>query len=837
LWAELKADTGAFQREMRDADRIADELTKSVETAERSVVEFGQSSTSTSRQFEKLSAVLSDNKRKLTDAGAAFERGEISAKQMASVFNQVSRSSQNAAGKISDLKSKINDLNAAQKKAANDHFRAHLNQVEKARTGQSFMGAKGPGQGIASQVGNNAFLSGITGGLVGAGVAGAGLAAVGMTANIAGGMASLGAQSVQMAADFQMTQNAMTLFAGSSEKAKAQLKDLAALSRSTPGLGLEDAEKGAVRLRAMGFDADLTKKLLSGLGKQKLLSGVGNEAIDRVTTNLAQLASGGGDLQDIKDLVQNLPTARKEINEAFGGLSQFQAALKANPQAAIRKLADELAGVQAPAGGFNDAMQKMNDSFILIGRAFGEPILDPLTEGVKTLTLNLNASEASWRSWGQSVGDTVGGLNAILSAVNAINGASGGWLGSIAGAAGEQSLRQMFPRFSAGIDFVQQINTGSKLLGGSPGAPGMGGSVDFAALNDDARNKSAQALQMQVLEQQIKDKEARENAFRQARGQFLDQSESAVTAKLNAAYKVREAQLRNHLNATQASEVQSIQQLAAVRNQQIADELTNQKIFLAERMKIAKPEEMAGLQMQMATAEATANAEMQANALQAQTQIREAIKKTKTEIASLFVGAQGADNPFVAIFDQGRLAIERVTEATKGLNPNLREMLVTMTQAGMATQAFGQGLQNRLQASDLRDEARQFLAGRADADTPRNFKAALDRRLSAIGAFNQLGLSDDNRSILNDQIIALTQGIDPARLSGTQRSLAANARLSKAAALDAQEKEAKKIQAELVDVLKQLNGNKALQIDIRDPANRTTIGGTSQNVDARYPNR
>jgi hypothetical protein len=332
------------------------------------------------------------------------------------------------------------------------------------------------------------------------------------------------------------------------------------------------------------------------------------------------------------------------------------------------------------------------------------------------------------------------------------------------------------------------------------------------------------------------DQKKKHEEFLKNRAAFIDQSEQLVNAKLSAAYKIREAQLKNHLSLTEASEIQSIQTLAALKNQQIAAELQNEAAFIKARMEIAKPEEMAALQMQLAAATANANAERVANTLQAETQIREQMKRTKEEISSIFIGLQG-DNPFVAIFDQGRLAIERITEATKGLNPNLRDMLITMQQGAVATQAFGQSLENKLQASNLRDEARQFMQGRLDKDTPKNFRANLDRQLGAIGAFSSEAFKGDKGRKLAQKVIALTQGVDPSKLTGTQQSLAANARLREAAALEEQEKEAKKIQADLVAVLKQLNGNKALQIDIRDPANRTTIGGTSQNVDARYPNR
>ena len=104
--------------------------------------------------------------------------------------------------------------------------------------------------------------------------------------------------------------------------------------------------------------------------------------------------------------------------------------------------------------------------------------------------------------------------------------------------------------------------------------------------------------------------------------------------------------------------------------------------------------------------------------------------------------------------------------------------------------------------------------------------------VSATGS--ALGRTQDQQRLIDKQVIALTQGLDPARLSRTQQRLAESSRLNEAANLDAEEKEAKKIQAQLVELLKTLNSNKNLNILIDDQSGRTSNGGTSGNVNARY---
>lgn len=241
---------------------------------------------------------------------------------------------------------------------------------------------------------------------------------------IVSGIKDMVAGSVQMAASFEMSRNAMTLFAGSAEAGRAELADLDALARNTPGLRMEDAEQGAVRLRALGFEANIVKDLMVGLAKQKLISGVTDEAaMSRVIVNLQQLRAGSPQaMRDIRQMVLALPSLSKEIDKAFGSIEKFRDAIKDDPKNALDKFAKALADAKAPAGGLMDAIGKLEDSVISAGRAFGEPLLAPLTNGTKDLTAFLYDNEAIWRSWGQTVADS---LQQVMDAWNAFSNLTG----------------------------------------------------------------------------------------------------------------------------------------------------------------------------------------------------------------------------------------------------------------------------------------------------------------------------------------------------------------------------------------------------------------------------
>lgn len=217
--------------------------------------------------------------------------------------------------------------------------------------------------------------------------------------------------SVQLAAKFEMTRNAMTLFTGSARAAGDEIKILDQLARDTPGLRMEDAEQGAVRLRALGFEAGIVQNLVVGIAKQKLISGVDDEgAVQRVIINLQQLRAGSPQIQrDIQQMILSIPSLSIEIQKAFGSIDKFKRALREDPEQALNKFAKQMASAQIPAAGLTDAINKTKDAFIQAGRDFGEPFLEPLTADAKELTQFLYENKDAWKVWGTFVSDTIQG--------------------------------------------------------------------------------------------------------------------------------------------------------------------------------------------------------------------------------------------------------------------------------------------------------------------------------------------------------------------------------------------------------------------------------------------
>lgn len=289
------------------------------------------------------------------------------------------------------------------------------------RNGLGASGSSGGGGGFGSNfvqsVAPSALTSAATiGGILGNVLGEAVLAALSkvkdLVFEVISGITQLGISGIKLAADFQTTVAAMTVFTGSSRLAKDELKKLAELAKNTPGLRLDDAQKGASQLRALGFTASVTRDLIAGLAKQKLFSGADEGAIQRILINLTQLKAGSPQvMKDIQQMVLSMPSLINVINDTFGSLDKFKAAIQKDPDAAIARFAKGMKDAEGIAGGLNDAIGKLLDAGIEAGRTFGEPILEPLTESVKLLTSLIYGNQNAFATWGQSVADNIRGVN------------------------------------------------------------------------------------------------------------------------------------------------------------------------------------------------------------------------------------------------------------------------------------------------------------------------------------------------------------------------------------------------------------------------------------------
>lgn len=396
MYGTIVTDTQAFQKALRDADARLEQTAKNVTTTEKKTQELGVTTASAARQYEKLNEKLNAAKSRLDVTAQAFGKGEASAKEMASALTAVDKAAASVASRLKDASAQ-----------AADFGKIDVSGLSGALGGL-------PGSSIIS-------------GFIGGGVAGGTAAVVGeainQVKNLASTLVEAGKDALTAGAEFERTSKGLAVFTGGAGSAKAELKALDAQISNMPGLKLQDAEEGYLRLRALGFEAKTSTDLLKGLAVQTQLVGATSQDVNRVVTNLIQLSAGSARAsQDIKETIHSIPSLRGVFESAFG--TSEGAALgkifQNNPSEAIEKFADALGKVQAAQPGLSAALTGLENSFTTLKREFADPVLPVAADSVRLFTQAVDAATPAVRETGAVLADFVYTLNLITKAQAAI---------------------------------------------------------------------------------------------------------------------------------------------------------------------------------------------------------------------------------------------------------------------------------------------------------------------------------------------------------------------------------------------------------------------------------
>lgn len=473
---------------------------------------------------------------------------------------------------------------------------------------------------------------------------------------LASTMLELGKRSIQLGADYEMTVNSMIVFTGSATKAKAELKDLAELSRNTPGLRLEDAEKGAARLRALGFSAKTTQDLVAGIAKQKILSGADEGAINRVIVNLTQLASGSPRMSsDIKEMIMSMATLKPAIVDTFGSIEKFKAALTKDPDAAMDKLAKGLADVKSAAGGFNDAWSKLADEFITAGRNFSEPIIPGLTDDIKSLTGFLRENKEAWGEWGQFAGDIIRGVRSQT---------------------GEKDVQNLtnFGSFGSRLMMGAATFGGSEVLRYSVGAIAENGKRQREAEENKPGYKEAQANKRLeelskeagvILAQRRRKEEAAKERARLIELNSLKKIGDESEALLRNRYQVDQALRDSYIRETSQDELQYLRQSAKAQNDYYTSEIARTTDYFDKQLSLSVSDEseIAKITADKNRTLSNLDKERQVAAYQNQKKIQEQERRIQEDRRQQAIESKNLELQQVNVFNDAQVkAVERAID-------------------------------------------------------------------------------------------------------------------------------------------------------------------------------
>lgn len=215
---------------------------------------------------------------------------------------------------------------------------------------------------------------------------------VGLTAPLV----AFGAAAVVNATKLDSLTRALEAVAAPGEDVAKQLERLREVAK-LPGLGFEEAIQGSVNLQAVGFSAAEAERTLRAFGNAIASTGGGKAELDRVTTQLTQMASAGRILTaDLRPIIQTSPLVAKALQQAFGTIdAQKIEDLGLTFDQFFEQLVTQLEGLPQVASGPKVAFEGLADSFTVASGALGARLmpaviaittaLSKLLEGVASL--------------------------------------------------------------------------------------------------------------------------------------------------------------------------------------------------------------------------------------------------------------------------------------------------------------------------------------------------------------------------------------------------------------------------------------------------------------------
>lgn len=542
------------------------------------------------------------------------------------------------------------------------------------------------------------------GGFLGGLTAGAVLASVDAVRDLTKEAVNLGIESVKLGANLQDTVNSLSVVTGSARSAREEIAGLAKLAASTPGLRYNDAKAGAVELRNLGFDRRTTEDLTVGISKLKLASPNADEgAVQRVLVNLTQLKAGSPQIQkDIQQMILAFPKLSEVIDGTFGSLDKFKAALNQNPDTAIKKLAEGMKNMEAPAAGLNDALGKLQDQVIQTGEIFAEPILDPLTDSVKRLTAFIDENKSTVREWGQYVGNVIAGVSDAQNDPRFRN-VPAGTTGVLA-RAGAFFATYGVSEFARAA--YQNTVGEAETRGGIINTPG----IVQRALKDVTEGTGEGERRAQARRAML-DKLKEEERARQQELDLLDSKYKERFSIIDNNLKVEELLYTKHNNTTLGQERGQIEKVSALRAAYIRERAAAENQYYNDKIRLADTQgEQVKLDAERNSKLRDLNSELIKNEIETQLRLEELAERRKQALqtfSSIRADAVSTvtGNPAAKMLDDLAKSANDAYESTKALGEATANAAANYVRMAGAVKLSNEALQANLRAIDYRQQA------------------------------------------------------------------------------------------------------------------------------------
>ncbi|WP_234734496.1 tape measure protein [Tellurirhabdus bombi] len=278
-----------------------------------------------------------------------------------------------------------------------------------------------------------------------------------ITTYIAAPLAIAGGVMFNTYAEIDGMQRGLKVFAGSAQVAGAQF-NLFREAAKLPGLGLEEAVQGGLRLEALGYNATTATRYMKEFGNAIALGGGGKVQFDAVLTQLTQMSGKSKVLaEDLKPIVNASPAIAKAITDMFGTVDseQISAKLQAagkGPKDFIDMLVNQLGKLERVSGGPKNAIENIQDSLKVASFEFGKAADQTfgLTTKLEGLGASIEGAATGFASMSSPTKATILGVTGMVAALGPLS-------------LGIGTLIKMAPQLKMGLDalklgFVTLVN-------------------------------------------------------------------------------------------------------------------------------------------------------------------------------------------------------------------------------------------------------------------------------------------------------------------------------------------------------------------------------------------
>jgi tape measure domain-containing protein len=193
----------------------------------------------------------------------------------------------------------------------------------------------------------------------------------GLTLPIAG----FAKQALTAAGSIEALRLGLTAVTRDTKEANRQFESLREVAK-LPGLGFEEAARGAVNLQAVGFSAQQSQNILLQFGNALASVGRGRDDLNEVIRQLGQLGSRGVVTADnLKPIIERVPQVAAIIKKEFGTIdTEALQKLGVSSRKLIQVLLANLEELPRVTGGINNDFENLSDTIKLAladaGQAF-----------------------------------------------------------------------------------------------------------------------------------------------------------------------------------------------------------------------------------------------------------------------------------------------------------------------------------------------------------------------------------------------------------------------------------------------------------------------------------